>query len=75
MLGNLAPPFAPLAPLARRLVYLSERKIARLLGSLGCNLGPKGKLVHKTKIARLRGSLAQGVVLSSGHAAMIGIKI
>ena len=63
-LGNLA--HLARAPLARRLVYLSETKIARLLGNLGRNLGLKGKLVGETKIARLCGNLGQIIVLNPG---------
>ena len=50
-LGHLAP-----APFARRLVYLLETKIARLLAILHPPLTPLARrLVHhqKTKIARL----------------------
>ena len=56
---NLALPLAPLAPLARRLVYLLETKSARLHGNPGRNLDLKG-----IKIGRLRGNLAQMILLN-----------
>ena len=64
-----------LAPLARRLVYLLETKIARLPGNLGRNLGPKGKLVDETKIARLFDNLGQIAVLVSRHTVIVAVVV
>ena len=58
-LGHLAL-VAPLSPLARRLVYLLETKIARLLAILLPRLAPLARrLVYllKTRIVRLLGNL------------------
>ena len=74
LLAILLLPLAPLAPLACRLVYLLETKIARLLGNpppLPCNLGPNGKLVSETKIARLLRNLAQVIVLNSRYTVLV----